>query len=227
MIEVHQTIDVNQYSGSIKAALLDNTDVEVFQSFGEIRDLSAFDKGIVYVSVVSVYVDWANSGKQGDRATILKAIYEAFNEHPKCLDIHSLGSYVVAIFDTPFKTDINTILDCVGKVTAMFNLVDKVIEHPTITRFTRGIGMNYGKALLVKCLSGEKPEYSWLGEAVGIAIKYSEEAKLSTRRVRASYTIYNNLKEDYQKLFSSVSLNNTYEADPVNIAMNKWINANV
>lgn len=36
-----------------------------------------------------------------------------------------MGNHVVAIFDTPFKTDIDSTLDCVGKANTLFNLVEK------------------------------------------------------------------------------------------------------
>ena len=227
MIEVHQTIDINQYSGNIKTSLLDNAEAEVYQNFGEISKLSSFDKGIVYVTVVSVYVDWGDTRKQLDRATLLKALYEAFSEHPKCLDILSMGSYIVSIFDTPFKTDIDMTIDCVGKVNAVFNLTDKVGGLPSSSNITRGVGMDYGKVLLVRCLNETRPVYGWNGGVIDRAMKYAEKASSSLRKVRASFTIFNNLKEDYQKLFNSYNFENCYDADPVNIAMNKWINANV
>lgn len=55
----------------------------------------------------------------------MQALYEAFFEHPQCKDILSMGNHVVAIFDTPFKTDIDSTLDCVGKANTLFNLVEK------------------------------------------------------------------------------------------------------
>lgn len=228
MIEFHQTIDIDQYAGSIRSALLGNEEIKVFQNIGEIDDWSVFNKGIVNVSIVSVCVDWSDTKSLSERVTITKAIYEAFCEHSKCKDILSLGDYIVAIFDTPFKTDIDAVLNCVGKINAVFNLVDEVDERAPNDKYVRGIGMCFGKALLMKSLGGEKPEYCWNGEAIDIANNLSKEAKSDdVWKVYASYTIYNNLKEDYQKLFTNVGLKNYYKADPVNIALNKWINANV
>lgn len=228
MIEFHQTIDIDQYAGSIKSALLGKEEIKVFQNVGEIVDWSVFDKGLVYVSVVSVCVDWSNTRSLSNRVTITKAIYEALCEHPKCKEVISLGEFIVAIFDTPFKTDIDAVLNCVGKINAVFNLVDKVDERTPNDKYVRGIGMCYGKALLMKSLGGERPEYCWNGEAIDMANNLSKEAKSDDiRKVYASYTIYNNLKNDYQKLFTNDSLENYYKADPVNIALDKWIHANV
>lgn len=223
MIEIHPTIDIDQYFGKIKSALLDNSEIKVYQNMMEIDDLTVFDNGIVFVTVVSVCVDWTNTRQQSDRVTITKAIYEAFCEHPKCKDVLSMDNHIVAVFDTPFKTDINATLDSVGKINAMFNLVDKVYQY----KISCGIGMHYGKVLLIKYSDGENPIYSWSGEGIGIAVKLSDEPRINSRKVRASFTVVNNLKEDYQNLFTKVDFEKYYEADPVNIAMNKWINANI
>ncbi|UKK67546.1 hypothetical protein L6466_13495 [Prevotella communis] len=223
MIKFHPTIDIDQYSGIIKSALLGNAEIKVYQNMGEVENWDNFENGIVYVTVVSVYVDWSETKQQTDCSTITKAIYEAFCEHSKCRDVLSLGSYIVAIFDTPFKTDIDATLDCVGKINSLFKLINRVYKF----QISYGVGMHYGKVLLIKSLNGEESVYAWNGEGMETAKKHSEEAKLSSCRVRASYTIFNNLKEDYQKLFMKVSFGNYYEADPVNIAMDKWINANV
>ena len=228
MIEFHQTIDIDKYAGSIKSALLGNKEIKYYQNIGEIDDWSAFNKGIVNVSVVSVCVDWSDTRSLLDRITIIKAIYEAFCEHPKCKDVLAISDFIVAVFDTPFKIDIDAVLNCVGKINAVFNLVDKIYERSPGDKYVRGIGMYYGKALLMKSIDGEKPEFCWNGEAIDMAVNLSKEAKSDDKRkVYASYTIYNNLKEDYQKLFTGVSLENYYKADPVNIALNKWIYANV
>lgn len=223
MIEVHPTIDTDQYSGVIKSALLGNSEIKEYQNMMEIDDLTVFDNGIVFVTVVSVYVDWVKTRQQSDCVTISKAIYEAFCEHPKCKEVMSMDNHIVAVFDTPFKTDIDATLDAVGKINAMFNLVDKVYNN----KISCGIGMHYGKVLLIKCPNGEKPVYCWSGEGIGVAMNLSDKANKNGRKVLASFTIVNNLKEDYQNLFTKDDFEKYYEADPVNIAMNKWINANV
>ncbi len=223
MVKEHNPINIDQYLGKIKSALLGNSEIRMYQNMAEINDLTVFDNGIVYVTVVCVYINWSETRQQTDRITILKAIYEAFAEHSKCNDILAMDSHVVAIFDTPFKTNIDATLDSVGKINAMFNMVEKVYK----SKFSSGIGMHYGKVLLIKSLSGEKPEYAWSGEGIDTAVKLSEAVSLNNKKVHASYTIVNNLKDDYQKLFNKATFENYYEADPVNIAMNKWINANV
>ena len=226
MIVNHPSIEIEKFANDVKNALQRNQEVEEHQNMGEVSDFSSFSRAVFYVTVVSVYIEEPSFHSQSDRATITEAVYAALSENTRCKDVFSLGSYIVGIFDTPFKSDIDSALDSVGKVKALFNLVNKVYGQTIGTELTSGIGMNYGKALLVKSISGEYPQYVWSGEAVSVATKLSQEASQADK-VYAAFTIYNNLKEDYQKLFSKVLLGDCYEATPVNIVMNKWINANV
>lgn len=226
MIENHPSIEIEKFANDVKIALQRSVEVEEFQNMGEIGDLSSFSKGIVHVAAVSVYIKEDSYRSHADRATITESIYAALAEHPKCKDIFALGNYIVAVYDTPFKNDIDTALDCVGKVNALFNLVNKIYGQSMHPNLVRGIGMNYGKVLLVKSVEGDKPQYVWSGDAVNAATALSEQAA-AEEKVYASFTIYNNLKEDYQKLFKQVPFEEYYEAMPVNITMNKWIIANV
>ena len=226
MIESHTSIEIEKFANNVKNALLRNPDVEELQNMGEIGDLSSFSKAVVLVAVASIYIKADSFRSQSDRATITEAIYAVLSEHPKCKDIFSLGNYIVAVFDTPFKNDIDAMLDCVGKVTALFNLANKIYGQSMHAKLVYGVGMNYGKALLVKSMEGDNPKFVWSGDAIGAASTLSEKAT-SDSKVYASFTIFNNLKEDYQKLFNKVPFDDYYEATPVNILMTKWINANV
>lgn len=233
MIENHPSIEIEKFAKDVKSALQGNADVELFPSVGTIGDLSTVSKAVVNVSVVSIYIDETSFRSQADHATITEAVYSALAEHPKCKDVFTLGNYTVAVFDTPFKSDIDEVLDSVGKVNTLVKLVNKI--YPSSSQLVVYIGMNYGKALLLKSIGGDEPHYVWSGDAVSTAIRLSspnEERKKETEdtyvnKVYASFTIFNNLKEDYKKLFTKVSSKDYYEATPVNIAMNKWINANV
>ena len=226
MIDSHPSVEIDKFASDVKNALQRNSDVEEYQNLGEISDLSAIGSAVVYATVVSVYIEENSYRSQSDRATITQAVYTALAENPCCKDVFSLGNKIVGIFNSPFKSDIDSALDSVGKVNALFNLVNKIYRQSMHGTLTCGIGMSYGKVLMVKSLDGEHPQYAWSGEAVSVATKLSTSTSgRAEDKVCASFSIYNNLKEDYQKLFSRVT--GYYEATPVNIAMNKWINANV
>lgn len=226
MTEEHKPLDIFEFCNTVKSVMQNSNDIPVYQNFGEIGDLTMVDTAMVISTVLGVYVKRDESITPSIYANILKSVYDIFSEHPKCKDIISLENYVVAIIDSPFKTDIDNALDCVGKINALFKLVNRIREQKLQPKIEKGIGMNYGKVLMVKTSHSDNLVMSWDGESlstvVDLSTKASDEAK-----VFATFTIYNNLKEEYQKLFSKVLSNDYYEADPVNIAMNKWIIANI
>lgn len=227
MIETHQTIDINQYAETIRTSILKNGKVETYQCMEEIDESQNVDSVLVKVTVICVSIDWNEARNQSDRATITKGIYWALMENTRCKDIFSMDDKIMAIFDTPFKKNIDAVLDSVAKLNAMFSLVDKLYAKFNLSGISHGIGMSYGKAFLTKINNEERPEYNWGGEVLELALKLSEIGQSKDYIVRASYTIFNNLKEDYQKLFEKVGFEDYYGANPVNIALNKWIIANI
>lgn len=227
MIEKHLSINNEEYVKDVRDALKNIAEVKKYQSFEELEDLSEMDQAVVNVSVVSVYIEAQDLQSDAARGYLRKAIFEAFCEHTKCKEILSLGMYIVGIFDTPFKSDIDATLDCVGKVNALFKLANKMQVQSHNGAVVKGIGMAYGKVQLTKCIGGEQTVVCWDGETIETAQSLSKKAIIGNNNVYATNTIYNNLKEDYQKLFSKVNSEDYFESDPINIAMYKWIKANI
>lgn len=221
----HSPIDIVEFANRVKTAILQNADVKVYQSLGEIEALSEINNAYVYVTVVSVYFDSANVGPTTEHTTLVKSVYEIFSENNHCRDIQTFYNYVVAVFDTPYKNDIDDVLDSVGKINALFTLVNK-IRKQSLPAINKGVGMAYGQVLLSNCSQNNVPALNWSGETFRTAVAFSKDAMSEGSRVFAGYTIFNNLKEDYQKLFHKDN-EYRYVAYPVNIAMDKWINSNV
>ena len=57
MIEIHPSIDIETFATKIKNSLQRSAEIEELQSMSEIGDMSSFSKAVVYVTVVSVYID--------------------------------------------------------------------------------------------------------------------------------------------------------------------------
>ena len=87
--------------------------------------------------------------------------------------------------------------------------------------------MAYGNVLLTTIGAGEQAVCNWSGSTYETATGYAKDAaENANSKVLATYIIYNNLKEDYQKLFKEAD-KDKYEAYPVNIAMEKSSKSNV
>lgn len=227
MIEEHNPIDIESFANEIISSLRRETEPKILKNLMEINDLSAVGCAKVYVTVVCVFFDGIDKDTSEDHSILHNAIVRIFAENTKCLDIGSHGHYVTAVFDTPFKTDIDNVLDSVGKINATFNIAYNVRKSTSFFGLRKGIGMAYGEVLLTTMGSGEKAICNWDGGAFETATHYAKEAaENANSRVLATYTIYNNLKEDYQKLFKEDG-SDRYVSFPVNIAMDKWAKSNI
>lgn len=226
MVEEHCPINIETFAKEIKDSFLRENELKTYQNLAEIGDSKEVVSAYVFVTVVSVYYDNIDSSTPGDHSILVKAIYEVFVENSHCRDVTTQGNYVIGVFDTPFKTDIDTVLDSVGKINAVFNMAYSIRKSTQLVGMNKGVGMAYGKTLMSLCSKDDNPVINWSGGALETAVQYSKEAAESSSRVYATYTIYNNLKETYQKLFTEES-SDRYASQPVNIAMDNWTKSNV
>jgi len=227
MIEEHVPIDIESFSRELIASLQRKTEIKSLQNLMEVKDLKEVGCAKVSVTVVSVFFDGIDKDTPEDHSILHNAVVRVFDENPKCRDISSHGHYVTAVFDTPFKTDIDNVLDSVGKINATFNIAYNIRKSTRVIGIRKGIGMAYGNVMLTTTSNGQRAICNWDGGAFEIATIYAKEAaENANSKVLASYTIYNNLKENYQKLFKEEG-NDKYVAYPVNIAMDKWSKSNI
>lgn len=222
----HKPLDTIEFSNKVKSALFHNADIKSFQSFGAIEDITLLQEAWVTATLVSVFFDKENVQSPKEHSTLVQSIYAFLNENPRCMDIQSFDNFMVAVFETPFKPDIDNALDSVGKINALFNMVNKQHKAAGVGEIKKGIGMIYGQVLMSVLSIELDPVCNWSGETFQTVLSYSKEAATEGSLVYVSYSIYNNLKEDYQKLFSKDLFDNKYLARPVNIAMDKWNNSN-
>lgn len=227
MVIEHIPIDIESFTSDVVASLQGDTEPKTLKNLMEVNNLSELKSAMVFVTVVSVFFDGINTDSPEDHSILHNAVVRIFEENPKCRDIVSQGHYITAVFDTPFKSDIDNALDSVGKINAIFNIVYNVRKSTRIFGIRKGIGMAYGNVLLTTSGTGQQTICNWSGSTYETATGYAKEAaENANSRVLATYTIYNNLKEDYQKLFREAG-KDKYEAYPVNIAMEKWSKSNV
>lgn len=226
MIEEHNPINIEAFAKEIKDSFLQESELKTYQNLAEIADSKEVVSAYVFVTIVCVYFNNIDSNTPRDHSILVKAIYNILSENTHCRDVITQGNYVIGIFDTPFKTDIDMVLDSVGKINAVFKIAYNIRKSSEMSGINKGIGMAYGKTLMSLCSRGTNPVTNWSGGALDTAVNYSKEAAAVSSRVYATYTIYNNLKEIYQKLFTKES-SDRYVSQPINIAMDNWSKSNV
>ena len=188
-----------------------------------------------YVDVTALFIDIVGSSDMTDehRRPVLAKTYRSFisectaimNAESICKEINIHGDCVWGVFETPYKSDINTVFDVSAKLNSIIKILNYKLRKKGYTEITVGIGMDYGRALMVKAgYSGSGlNDVIWMGDVVNSASHLSGEAGRNGRKpIVVSSCIYGNLKEDYQKLLTDYEWNTKYEGNVINIEMDEW-----
>ena len=199
-----------------------------------------------YVYATSLFVDLRNSTKlsQSHKRPVLAKIYRSFiseviaiiNGNNKCKYIHIDGDCVSGVYDTPYQTDIDSLLDDAVKINTLIKILSCKFEKKGYSSIRAGIGMHYGRLLFIK--TGFKgsglSDVAWMGEALNISAKLSGlGSKNYISPIIMSEVVFNNIKEfneKYDEWFSygyNYDLNiGYYQGNVINIHMNEWYENN-
>lgn len=140
-----------------------------------------------------------------------------------CKDIIVTGDYLLLIYDTSLKTELNEALDDAARFRTIAMVVSKKAKQRGYPMIKASIGMDYGAVSMfpVNQRDSRFPRYLWKGEAIEQAKKNSEKADDD---IVISDIVWKNLTENNRKLFEGDTRSfSTYRGKIVNIAMNNWI----
>ena len=170
----------------------------------------------VYSSLLCVY-----------RAFLSEAV-AILSSHSHCVDIIVLGTRMTAVFSTPFKYNIESLIDKAAMVNTLAQVVTKKAKGLGLPGITVRIAIDYGKAMLMrlgKFNVGEVMPSSlvWMGAPVEGASKLIDNTNHDWN-IWISGVIYQNLKEEYKKFFHHEMEYEGYGADIINTYMKNWLN---
>ncbi len=144
-------------------------------------------------------------------------------------EIYIEGDGIWGVFDTPYKSDINTLFSTGARVSSLIDILNFRFSKHGISPIEVGIGITYGTSLYIK--AGYKGsginEVVWLGKLVSEAHKlcsygnktyYDEEMMVSS-------VFYSNLNEYNQNLLSYNSQRGCYHGNVINKVMDGWLNS--
>ena len=162
-------------------------------------------------------------GKKGSRAFISEAI-AALKSVSTCTNIEIQGDCVSGVFNTTKMYEVSELFDVSAQIVSMINILNYKFSKKKITNISAGIGISYGRALMIKAGlkgSGENGVV-WIGDVVNRASKLSG----GDNKIHLCSTVYSNLS-DHNKTFCnsqwSQILGNYYMANVCNIAMDAWL----
>jgi class 3 adenylate cyclase len=206
------------------------------------RDKLTFTNGF-YAYCTALFVDIRGSSKLPShyKRPRLARIYRAFisetvailNSDPYVREVNIVGDCVWAVYNTPRRTD----LDDVFSLACRANILENVLNHKLAkagyeTPIYFGIGLSYGRALMIK--AGYKGstinDVIYMGDVVNQAAHLASRGGRSntwsrTPRIHMDGVFRQNLNDHNQGLTRLVERYpaEVYSSDAVNTAMRDWL----
>ncbi len=190
-----------------------------------------------YVNVTALFVDLRGSKELPDKhkKPTLAKIYRSYisetvavmKGNPAVNEIYIEGDGVWAVFDTPYKSDIDEAFTTTARISSLVDILNFKYSKVGISQIVAGIGLAWGESLYIK--AGYKNsgvnDVVWLGRVVSEASQLCSYASREYRdaRVMLSSDVYANLNDDNKKLASWSQYRGCYQANVINIAMSDWL----
>lgn len=203
------------------------------------RDELTFDNGF-YANCTALFIDIRDSSKLPDlyNRPALAKLYRAFisemvavfNSHPKAREINIAGDCVWGLYNTPYKSDINTVFNLAAKANSLLMVLNCKLNLVGYTIPIKcGLGAAYGRALMIK--AGQKgstiSDVVYMGDVVNEAAKLASQASKGTAWSFLMDSDFQcNISEDNKNLTSYDIARGCYAASVINIEMNKWFEEN-
>ena len=190
-----------------------------------------------YVNITALFIDIVGSSDMTDdhkRPTLAK-IYRCFisectalmNSQSICKEININGDCVWGVFETPYKSNIDTVFDIAAQLNSMIQILNYKLRKKSYNEISIGIGMDYGRALMVKAgYSGSGlNDVIWMGDVVNSACHLANKAgRDGFEPLVVSSIIHSNLNEHNQRLLKLITIDwkTYYEGNVINLEMDKW-----
>ena len=143
--------------------------------------------------------------------------------HKNCKDVICEDDRLVIIYSTAFKEELNFALDDAARIRSLAMIVTKIIKQSGKGSIIVDVGMDFGLVELYHMGHdlNNRPIYAWRGPVIKNAKNNAEDA---SDEVIITRTVWNNLNENNQKLFTRQNVkNDNYRGRIINIMMNNWL----
>lgn len=234
----HINYDVEKSSQRIDDILnASNTEFEELKEIPS-RDKLTFTNGF-YIKVGALFVDIRDSSDLTDehkRPTLAK-LYRSYisevvaviNSFEDCKEINIVGDCVSAIFNARYKSQLQAMFSCSAKINSLIKILNYKLEKKNIQTISIGIGLAYGRALMVKAgYSGSSiNDVVWMGDVVNEASNLCNKANKGTNQcILVDSDVQYNLTEHQKGLLEYNHTEKCYEGNIINNAMEEWYKQN-
>lgn len=213
-------------------------------SIPKIGELLKKQKVGIVLSCMYVHFDIQHDESQKvelSKSTIIKILFSeigrALYDDADCYELGAFGNNIWGIYNTPLQSNLNTLLETSAKVASAIDLINMKIADKYY-HVNAGIGMDYGQSIYINdyiSLVNDESNHVWLGDKLENVSKISHEltknggvmeANHERRQIGITWTIYQNLKKEYQDFFVLDEGLQCYRSSLINVEISNWIKDN-
>lgn len=222
--------------------ILDANDNDYVDNENDIpsRDKLTYKNGY-YVDVTALFIDIVDSSKltDGHKSPTLAKMYRSFlsecvaimNSYEICKEININGDCVWGVFETPNKSNVDTVTDVAAQLNSMIKTLNYKLRKKNYEEISVGIGIDDGTALMVKAgyAGSGLNDVIWMGDVVNSACHMANNAGRNFRQtILLSSRVYENILEKSQELLNSCTIDGItyYEGNFIWNPMEKWYKEN-
>lgn len=153
---------------------------------------------------------------------LVKEMLMVMMDSSHCCDTLVVGNYIYGIFSTPFKPQIDEILETLAKMNSANDLVAIKLKRKGIDTPRLKIGADFGPVLRTSFISMEdKRIYNWNGTRFKQLANLVDQQMDEDKQIIVTERFKQNLKVEYQKYM--IPKDGIYVSKVRNIALKKWI----
>jgi class 3 adenylate cyclase len=200
------------------------------------RDDLTFKNGF-YSYCSALFIDIRKSSELPNKHTrpVLARLYRAFVSEMVAVfsgdvyvrEVNIVGDCVWAVYNTPRQTDIDDVFGRAYTANSMVNILNKELTKRGISNIEVGIGMSYGRALMVKAgyEGSGMNDVVYMGDVVNQAAKLAAQGNktYSDRTFMVGDILYSNLKDDNKALLAWSSTRQCWHGDVVRTDIDAWM----
>lgn len=201
------------------------------------RDDLTFNNGF-YANSSALFVDIRDSSKlpEKHKRPVLARLYRSFVSEmvatlagfEKVREVNIVGDCVWAVYNTPYKTDIDSVFARAFVANSMVGILNKELAKRGITTISVGIGMSYGRALMIKAgyEGSGMNDVVYMGDVVNAAAKLAAGGNKTwyDNTLMVSDVFKGNLNDTNQALLSWNTNRACWHGNVVATNIEQWTN---
>lgn len=203
------------------------------------RDSLTYTNGF-YAYCTALFVDIRDSSDLPRRykRPALARLYRAFisemvaimNGHEKSREINIVGDCVWGVFNTPKKDDLRQVFSLAAKANTLIKVLNyKLKARGYNTPIEIGIGMSYGRALMIKAGASRSgiADVVYMGDVVNKASKLAAKGSSETWQPIVMDGVFHQHLDDHRKSLTEFDDDiDAWVSSAISTAMNDWYKSN-